>query len=70
MERGPFDLVLMDMNYSRDTTSGDEGLALLDRLIERDGSVPVVVMTAWSSVQSCETRASSCSPSASWAKST
>lgn len=50
VERGPFDVVLMDMNYSRDTTSGDEGLALLDRLLERDGSVPVIVMTAWSSV--------------------
>jgi sigma-B regulation protein RsbU (phosphoserine phosphatase) len=42
--------VLMDMNYSRDTTSGDEGLALLDRLLARDGGVPVIVMTAWSSV--------------------
>jgi sigma-B regulation protein RsbU (phosphoserine phosphatase) len=50
VERGPVDLVLMDMNYSRDTTSGDEGLALLDRLLARDGSVPVIVMTAWSSV--------------------
>jgi DNA-binding NtrC family response regulator len=49
-ERGAFDLVLMDMNYSRDTTSGDEGLDLLDKLLARDGSVPVVVMTAWSSV--------------------
>jgi len=50
VEREPFDLVLMDMNYSRDTTSGDEGLTLLDRLLERDGSRPVIVMTAWSSV--------------------
>jgi sigma-B regulation protein RsbU (phosphoserine phosphatase) len=49
-ERGSFDLVLMDMNYSRDTTSGDEGLDLLDKLQTRDGSVPVIVMTAWSSV--------------------
>jgi sigma-B regulation protein RsbU (phosphoserine phosphatase) len=46
----PFDLVLMDMNYSRDTTSGDEGLALLDGLLKHDGTTPVVVMTAWSSV--------------------
>jgi sigma-B regulation protein RsbU (phosphoserine phosphatase) len=45
-----FDLILMDMNYSRDTTSGDEGMALLDSLLARDGSVPVIVMTAWSSV--------------------
>jgi len=49
-EQGSFDLVLMDMNYSRDTTSGDEGLALLDQLLTRDSSVPVIVMTAWSSV--------------------
>lgn len=48
--RSPFDLILMDMNYSRDTTSGDEGMALLDQLLQRDGSTPVVVMTAWSSV--------------------
>ncbi|HLH40164.1 MAG TPA: SpoIIE family protein phosphatase [Bryobacteraceae bacterium] len=50
VEGEPFDLVLMDMNYSRDTTSGDEGLALLDRLLQRDGALPVIVMTAWSSV--------------------
>jgi sigma-B regulation protein RsbU (phosphoserine phosphatase) len=49
-QKGLFDVVLMDMNYSRDTTSGDEGLALLDQLQERDGSVPVIVMTAWSSI--------------------
>src|SRR5271163_526266 len=48
--RGAFDLILMDMNYSRDTTSGDEGLGLLDHLLARDGTVPVIVMTAWSSV--------------------
>lgn len=49
-EKDSFDLVLMDMNYSRDTTSGDEGLALLDALLARQGGVPVIVMTAWSSV--------------------
>ncbi len=49
-EKSSFDLVLMDMNYSRDTTSGDEGLALLDQLLARNGAVPVIVMTAWSSV--------------------
>jgi sigma-B regulation protein RsbU (phosphoserine phosphatase) len=50
VENGPFDLILMDMNYSRDTTSGDEGLVLLDSLLAHDGTVPVIVMTAWSSV--------------------
>ncbi|HWZ29769.1 MAG TPA: SpoIIE family protein phosphatase [Bryobacteraceae bacterium] len=49
-EGSRFDLILMDMNYSRDTTSGDEGLALLDNLQKHDGSTPVIVMTAWSSV--------------------
>ncbi len=49
-DRGAFDVVLMDMNYSRDTTSGDEGLDLLDKLLVRDAGIPVVVMTAWSSV--------------------
>lgn len=50
VERDSFDLVLIDMNYSRDTTSGDEGMALLDHLLTRDSGVPVIVMTAWSSV--------------------
>src|SRR3984885_10356172 len=49
-EHASFDLVLMDINYSRDTTSGDEGLALLDKLLTHDAQVPVIVMTAWSSV--------------------
>jgi phosphoserine phosphatase RsbU/P len=48
--RDAFDLVLMDMNYSRDTTSGNEGLDLIDKLLAKDNSVPIVVMTAWSSV--------------------
>jgi DNA-binding NtrC family response regulator len=45
-----FDVVLMDLNYARDTTSGQEGLELLARLQEMDGTLPVVVMTAWGSV--------------------
>jgi phosphoserine phosphatase RsbU/P len=48
--RDSFDLALIDMNYSRDTTSGDEGLALLDHLLVQQSGVPVIVMTAWSSV--------------------
>ena len=44
-----FDAVLMDLNYSRDTTSGQEGLDLLDRLHALDPSLPIVVMTAWAS---------------------
>jgi sigma-B regulation protein RsbU (phosphoserine phosphatase) len=46
----PFDVILMDMNYRRDTTSGEEGLALLTKLLERDDAPPIIVMTAWSSV--------------------
>jgi sigma-B regulation protein RsbU (phosphoserine phosphatase) len=45
-----FDLLLMDLNYTRDTTSGREGLDLLTRLQAFDG-LPIVVMTAWSSVE-------------------
>ncbi|HNR39814.1 MAG TPA: sigma-54 dependent transcriptional regulator [Acidobacteriota bacterium] len=45
-----FDTVLMDLNYTRDTTSGQEGLDLLARLQAADAALPVVVMTAWASV--------------------
>jgi DNA-binding NtrC family response regulator len=44
------DLVLMDLNYARDTTSGAEGLDLLSRLRDIDPSLPIVVMTAWASL--------------------
>lgn len=47
----PFDLVLMDLNYARDTTSGREGLDLLAQIRAVDRTLPVVVMTAWSSVE-------------------
>ena len=46
------DAVLMDLNYTRDTTSGREGLDLLSQIHSVDGSLPVVVMTAWGSVGS------------------
>src|ERR1700684_2614773 len=45
-----FDLVLMDLNYTRDTTSGNEGLDLLTRIQAIDHTLPVVAMTAWASV--------------------
>jgi DNA-binding NtrC family response regulator len=45
-----FDVVLIDLNYTRDTTSGREGLDLLERLQRLDQTLPVVVMTAWGSV--------------------
>lgn len=46
-----FDAVLMDLNYARDTTSGQEGLDLLPRIQILDSTLPVIVMTAWSSVE-------------------
>jgi phosphoserine phosphatase RsbU/P len=51
LSRRSFDLVLMDLNYARDTTSGREGLDLLSQIHERDDLVPIVAMTAWGSVE-------------------
>ncbi len=45
-----YDLVLMDLNYARDTTSGREGLDLLTEIRERDRLLPVIVMTGWGSI--------------------
>lgn len=45
-----YDLLLMDLNYTRDTTSGREGLDLLDRVRANDAGLPVVVMTGWGSI--------------------
>jgi DNA-binding NtrC family response regulator len=50
VRRSDFDLLLVDLNYARDTTSGQEGLDLLSRLRGIDESLPVVVMTAWGSI--------------------
>lgn len=50
MEQGHPDVVLMDLNYARDTTSGEEGLELLEEIARLDGHLPVVVMTAWASI--------------------
>ena len=50
VEAQPFDLVLMDLNYTGDTTSGREGIDLLSRLQALDQLLPVVVMTGWASV--------------------
>jgi sigma-B regulation protein RsbU (phosphoserine phosphatase) len=46
-----FDLVLMDLNYARDTTSGQEGLDLIARIRQLDNALPVVAMTAWASIE-------------------
>ncbi|HVS51722.1 MAG TPA: sigma-54 dependent transcriptional regulator [Opitutaceae bacterium] len=50
VETNDYALVLMDLNYARDTTSGQEGLDLLQKLQAIDASLPVVVLTAWASV--------------------
>jgi DNA-binding NtrC family response regulator len=46
-----FDVALVDLNYTRDTTSGEEGLELLRELRRIDATLPVVVMTAWGSIE-------------------
>ena len=46
-----FDAILLDLNYSRDTTSGTEGLELLSKVQAMDGNLAVVVMTAWGSIE-------------------
>jgi sigma-B regulation protein RsbU (phosphoserine phosphatase) len=51
VEKRQFDLVLMDLNYARDTSSGREGLELLPQLRALHPSLPVVVMTAWGSIE-------------------
>ena len=50
LETGQFDAVLMDLNYTRDTVGGGEGLELVSRIRSMYSLLPVVVMTAWSSV--------------------
>ena len=51
IEARDFDAVLIDLNYTRDTTSGEEGLDLLQRILDLDATLPVIVMTAWGSVE-------------------
>src|SRR5437016_7191233 len=51
IDASELDAVLMDLNYARDTTSGQEGLDLLSQIRGHDPTLPVVVMTAWGSVE-------------------
>jgi DNA-binding NtrC family response regulator len=50
LEKKDYALLIMDLNYSRDTTSGQEGLAAIPRIQEIDNTLPIVVMTAWASI--------------------
>jgi len=51
MASNSYDAVLIDLNYTRDTTSGKEGLDLLSEIVAMDSTIPVVVMTAWGNVE-------------------
>jgi len=51
LARTPYDAVLMDLNYARDTTSGQEGLDLLSEVVAFDSALPIIVMTAWGNVE-------------------
>lgn len=52
LENNPsIELVLLDMNYTSDTTSGEEGLWFLKKLYEKNVNIPVVTMTAWASIE-------------------
>ena len=53
--RHDFDAALIDMNYARDTTSGSEGFDLIQRLQHLDATLPLVVMTAWGSIEGAVT---------------
>ena len=50
LNRQPADLILTDMNFDRDTTSGNEGLELIDSICRRPDHPPVVAMTAWADI--------------------
>src|SRR5215469_16130871 len=50
IDQQDLDVVLMDLNYARDTTSGSEGLDLLNKIHAADPTLSIVVMTAWGSV--------------------
>ena len=51
LESRDIQLVLMDMNYAKDTTSGDEGIALLKQIRQLDPVLPIITMTAWANVE-------------------
>jgi len=50
LDHREYDVLLIDLNYTRDTTSGREGLDLLSRIREFDARLPVIVMTAWGNI--------------------
>ena len=50
LDETEFDGLLLDLNYTRDTTSGQEGLDLISAIRQREASLPIIVMTAWANV--------------------
>ena len=50
LDSNSYDALLIDLNYTRDTTSGQEGLDLLSEIVAMDSTLPVIVMTAWGNV--------------------
>jgi len=50
VENRDYSLVMMDLNYARDTTSGEEGLGIIPQIQAIDAALPIVVMTAWATV--------------------
>src|SRR5580704_13276968 len=51
LSTGSYDAILIDLNYTRDTTSGREGLDLLSTIVASDSDTPAIVMTAWANVE-------------------
>jgi DNA-binding NtrC family response regulator len=51
LEKKEYALLLMDLNYARDTTSGEEGLSAIPKIRQIDNTLPIVVMTAWATVE-------------------
>src|SRR5690606_41905244 len=52
LEREPVDLVIQDMNFTADTTSGDEGRELFAAIRDRHPDLPVILLTAWTHLES------------------
>ena len=50
LQKKDFALLMMDLNYTRDTTSGQEGLEVIPKVQEMDNTLPIVVMTAWATI--------------------
>src|SRR5215468_2807170 len=51
LKSNSYDAILIDLNYTRDTTSGQEGLDLLSQIVALDSTTPVIVMTAWANIE-------------------